>query len=651
MKATLRGVRKCVHCGARNGNRAQVCRNTECPQRRNVLDAVQLVSLRPGSTIYSLRCQEKEQQPRNFVAIEDVTLSLQSDAAVVSSKAVCYVESCKQTGAPSMDCQHVKACRELGTELPRAQVYGVSREVLWNLNINQEQKQQLWQLYKHSEEQEHLPAVQRVNATTFVVKCERSESFPAARLHVTALTNGMSTKKGSYACACKKLKIIVEPDNSLVMQDEICDHLLLVLAAILSSPQGKRVYGNFTSGLQSFWMPSQLETPLGEGAPEDLRLSLNMVDDFDPQVDILVFGDHLDLPMPDLSDGAFNLDNMQAATSIQSNSTATSLVHYANDSLLLSNCDVYAEPIELTDCNIELMDQYQPTDQIDLCSEDIELPLISEPYNILAAPPIFTESTPSAVGDQLPIELATLAVVKKTPVKASEIVAEVKSRIQPPLPAKRDLIVNNSAASVTQIMDSICLDASVQPALSYSAWLDHVIELLNDVLEPVEMPQAGLSKRLVQQNFHVHKDTFSHFCKSFSAGIKRRPLDKVSVIESGKYKDLVKYTWHFTGSHNVKRIFSTANLELQMERSFERHAEGHFGPYVRPPSDPVLPGQPRKRQIYTRLKLYMVKIIFEAAPKEQSGNGLLLTWTPDVLPRSQFGLMQVEFTVETRSPS
>ncbi|XP_041565565.1 uncharacterized protein LOC108148639 isoform X1 [Drosophila elegans] len=647
----MRGVRKCAHCGAVNGNRAQFCRNSDCPQRRNVLDAVQLVSLRPGSTVYSLRAKEKEQQPRNFVVVQDVTLSLQPDAAVVSSKAECYVESCNKAPGESLDCVHVKACRELGTEFPKAQVYRVSREVLWNLNISQEQKQHLWHIYKYAEEKEYLPGVQRLNHTTFAVKCDRSESFPAARLHVTVLANGPTKKKGSYACACRKLKIIVEPDNSLVMQDEICDHLLLVLAGILSSPQGKRVYGNFTSGLQNFWMPSQLETPLGEVETEDLRLSMSMVDDFDPQVDILVFGDQLDLPLPDLTDGVFNLDNMQASSSSQNTSnTNDAFIHYANDSQLLSNCDVYAEPIELTDCNIELMDQFQPTDHIDICSEDIELPLISEPYNILAAPPIFAEGTPAVVTDQLPIELATISMVKKAPVKVSEIVTEVKSRKQPPLPAKRDLIVNNSA-KVTPVIENLCLDASVQPALSYVAWLDHVIELLNEGLEPLETPNAGLTIRLVQQNFHVHKETFSHFCKSFSAGLKRRPLDKFTVIESGKYKGLNRYTWHFSSSHTVKRIFSTSNIELHLERAFERHAEGHFVPYVRPAIEPHVPGQAKKRVVYARLKLYMVKIIFETPPKDQSGNGVLLTWTPDVLPRSHFGLMHVEFTVETRAPS
>ncbi|SPP82860.1 uncharacterized protein C2orf42 homolog isoform X1 [Drosophila guanche] len=634
---SLRGVRQCNSCGVMNGNRAQLCNNAACPQNKNVLDVVSLVTLSAGSTVCSLRTKARE-TPRNFVVIQDVTLSLQPNAAVVSSKAVCHVETCRN--ASGIDCQHVKACRQLGSAIPMAQVYKVSREVLWNLNIGQEQKQQLWQQYKWAEEQEQLPAVQRLNATTFAVKCERSDSFPTARLHVTALANGVSPKKGTNACACRKLKIIVEPDNSLVMQDEICDHLLLVLAGILSSPQGKRVYGNFTNSLKTFWMPSRLETPLGEGTQEDLRLSLSMVDEFDPQVDILVFGDHLDLPLPDLSDGAFNLDSMQAATSNHSTSNSSSaLIHYANDSQLLSNCDLFAEPeeqhIQLTDCNIELMDQYQPTNQIDL---DIELP--SEPYNRLTAPSIFSETMPAVVAEQQPsLELPAIAVVKKT-IKATEIVDEVTSRKQPPLPAKRDLIVNRPSSPASK---SLCVDADVQPALAYSAWLDHVIELLNGCLEPVCTTEPGLSTRSIQQSFNVHKETFSHFCKSFSAGIKRRPVHEVAKIASGKYKGLPKYVWHFTAGHTVTRIFSTSNIKIQLLSYFERHRDGYFLPYVRPPIEQQVQGQPKKRQIYTRLNLWVAKIVLET--------GILLSWTPDVLPRSHFGLMTVEFTVETRSPS
>ncbi|EDW81425.2 uncharacterized protein Dwil_GK11030 [Drosophila willistoni] len=651
-KRTQRGVRKCASCGTLNGNRAQMCRNSDCPQNenKNLINIVLLASLRAGSAMYSLRTKEHTTQPRNFVCIQDVTVSLQPNAAVVSSKAVCHVDECKgNDSVDPTDCRHVKACRELSSSgsVPQAEVYKVSREVLWNLNISLDHKQHLWHLNKVAEEQAQLPAVQRLSATTFAVQCERSDTFPAGRLHVTALANGLSTRKGIYACACRKLKIIVEPDNSLVMQDEICDHLLLVLAGILSTPQGKRIYGNFTNSLKSFWMPERLETPLEENTQDDFGLSLNMdlVDEIDHNVDILVFGDHLDLPVPDISDITFNVDSMQADM-ISSQST----VHYANDAQLLSNCNFYGEPedqhLELTDCNIELMDEYQLTDQIDLSSEDIELPMMSgEPLNILTAPPIFTEKQPPpAVSNQLPpIELPTISVVKKAPIKASEIVTEVKGRRQPTLPAKRELIVNNSTSS-SSVEIPIFASPEVQPALAYSAWLDYVIEVLNTSMEPED---EGLTmepkKQLMNQRFHVHKETFSHFCKSFSVGIKRRPLHQVTVIESGKHKGLTKYVWHFTAPHTVKRIFSTPNIFLHLEHSYEYHDDGRFVPYVREQA-PIKHGQ---RAIYARLKLYMVKMIFDSASK----TGLMIAWIPDVFKMSNFGIMEIEFTLEFRGPN
>ncbi|KAH8419234.1 hypothetical protein KR222_011241 [Zaprionus bogoriensis] len=631
----MRGIRKCSSCGAINGNRALLCRNSACPQNKNKLNGVQLVCRRAGCAVYSVQTKEREQdaQPRNFVCIEDVTLSLQPNAAVVSSKAMCYVDACKSDN----NCRHIKACRECCEQMPKAQVYTVSREVLWNLNISAEQKQQLWQQYKLAEDEDQLPAVQRLNATTFVVKCERSSSFPAEHLHVTAVANGLSSKKGMYACACRKLKIIVEPDNSLVMQDEICDHLLLVLAGILSSPQGKTIYGNFTKSLQSFWMPSMLETPLGEVQHDDLRLSLsiNIGGDADAHEDIYIFDDEYCEAVTDLPDVVYNVDSTLADPT--SNSSA--VVHYANDGQILPDFEPQSQHLELTDCNIELMDQYQLTDQIDLCSDDIELPLVGEPFNILAPPP---------VANQLPpIELPTIAVIKKSTIKASEIVSEVKTRKQLPLPAKRTLIVNDAALACETAIEDVSVTAA--PALSYEAWLDYVIELINESIEPqaISATEQPVCSRLVQHRLHAHKETFAHFSKSFSAGIKRRPLHKVSLIERGKHMGLSKYVWHFGASHTVKRIFSSRNLCLQLERFFERHTEGHFEPYVPQIRTAT---QPKKRVVYTKLRLYTAKMLFDTDEKVCVCSGLFLSWIPDVLPRSQFGLLQVEFTLQTTAP-
>lgn len=102
---------------------------------------------------------------------------------------------------------------------------------------------------------------------------------------------------------------------------------------------------------------------------------------------------------------------------------------------------------------------------------------------------------------------------------------------------------------------------------------------------------------------------------------------------------------------------------MQLERFFERQTDGEFKPYV-PQSQSV--SQSRQRVVYTKLKLYTVNMLFDADQKVlvlelaiflliillllQSKSGLLLSWIPDVLARSQFGQMQVEFTLQTRAP-
>lgn len=93
---------------------------------------------------------------------------------------------------------------------------------------------------------------------------------------------------------------------------------------------------------------------------------------------------------------------------------------------------------------------------------------------------------------------------------------------------------------------------------------------------------------------------------------------------------------------------SYIQLSLQLERSFERHKDGHFEPYVRQVPAQTIPSS-KQRLVYTKLRLYMVKMLFDTEQKTTSG--LLLSWTPDVLAKSHFGLMQVEFTLQTRSPT
>lgn len=275
-RGSLRGLKRCAGCGQLNGVRSSICRNQFCKLRKDALrthiplDPVHLESLNKQKSLYSLRKKEQNAQPRNFVLI---TASNKS----VTAKYECY--SCSPSVASVSStadlCKHILACTTNPNTLQKAEVFTISRDVLWNLNgLDNEHKERLWNIY-HQEEN-NVPAVQRISNSLFVVKCDISKVFPAGRLHVTAISNGCSTKKGIYSCSCKKLKIIVEPDNSVVMQEEVCDHILLVLAAVLSNRKGKTIFGNFASALKSYWMPTYIETPIVDSTQEDALFGLSI---------------------------------------------------------------------------------------------------------------------------------------------------------------------------------------------------------------------------------------------------------------------------------------------------------------------------------------------------------------------------------------
>lgn len=269
-RASLRGLKKCTSCGYVNGQRALICRNVNCDLRIRRLaaikpfDPIQLVTY--GHTkLYSLRSKEKLLQPRNFVSVTDNFTAIDAHPA-----AVCYVDNCKYDALDPahLVCRHIKACKVL-TSVAQAEIYPIDKSVLWNLNINDKQKQYLWQLYQM--ENHVIHPIQKLNSTIFVVKCEESKMFPAGRLHVSVFSDIVPNKGGEFSCSCKKLKIILEADDSVTMKQEVCDHLLLLLAAILNKPEGKSLYGRFLNCLHYLWMPTSLNTPIVECEPRAIQ--------------------------------------------------------------------------------------------------------------------------------------------------------------------------------------------------------------------------------------------------------------------------------------------------------------------------------------------------------------------------------------------
>ncbi|XP_053947116.1 uncharacterized protein LOC128855908 [Anastrepha ludens] len=724
-RGSLRGLKRCPGCGQLNGVRSSICRNEDCKLRKDALrlhiplDPIRLESLDKRKTLYSLRSKEKNAQPRNFVLS---TAACGSDSTTFE----CY--SCCPSGINnSALCKHILACNTTNVDsLPQAEIFPISRDVLWNLNgLDEEHKKRLWSIYQ--QEENSVPAVQRISSSLFVVRCDESKVFPAGRLHVTAVSNGISTRKGIYSCSCKKLKIIVEPDNSVVMQEEVCDHILLVLAAVLSNRKGKTAYGNFASALKSYWMPTSIETPIVDSTQEDalFGLSIDIGGNFDMERsdsrqvdDIFIYNNDFmsDGNIPDFEDIILNyplnsVENLQSQN-ISDNCMPTNAATNPNDILhpgdpnLGLSFAITAEDVEdiqlhnapsingvkavqsnlasnlttahleLSDCKIELMDQFELTDQIDLSTTDditlqqeqtwlgngisiLEAPVLNSTASTIGcnevSPVLETPSTTphtayydsnsllktNQVVEAPPIELPTIAMVKKYPVKASELVNEVNTRKFPPLPAKRSLIINGKLESEEKQTNVGSQTNDIEePSLAFSAWLDYVIEVINESVGTVE-------ERNVEHTFHVHEEIFAHFSKRFSTGIKLRTPNSTTVVKAGKYKGLFKYVWYFSNATTIRRIFTTKNISLDTERIFEYNSDGIFVPYVRQPIMPAPKG--KHKRVYPKLSLYKTHIWLESGSSEYKNN-FKIEWLPGAFPKSHHGMLKLEFSVVVQDP-
>uniref|UniRef100_A0A1A9UVH1 Zf-tcix domain-containing protein n=1 Tax=Glossina austeni TaxID=7395 RepID=A0A1A9UVH1_GLOAU len=629
-RPSLRGLKKCP-CGFLNGQRSLICRNVACELRQKALesikpfDPIQLITYNK-TQLYSLRCKEKLISLRNFVIIAEQSLDLKLPCSAIVPYAVCYIDKCKYGGNDSSqpDCKHVNACSSLNGKSNKAEVYRVDKSILWNLNINEDKKILLWQLYQS--EEKSIPAVQRVNSNMFAVKCTPSDVFPAGRLHTTVFTDNVVNKKGTFLCACRKLKIVVEADNTITMKNEICDHLLLLLAAILSHTSHKTLFTAFLDTLQTLWMPVVANVPSSNVVNRDfgsadilhqtpISSGKNLISDSHEDADIFNYTEDMftESVIPDFVDIAWDVESAKQIPS-ESNKflvefkpsnfymkdpklISTSATASDEDMDLLPTFSYVKSPVQLTPTTnmtnnlpspVQMLQHNDPlTDKICLLTESNLRPAVVDNKQI---PPLSLKPF-----DSTPI---SKAFVKQTgiPTKKSTDTTcngtAVNQQIAGILsidPLKQFMLhskqrVKESTEEV-KIMDTT---TNAEPSLSYIGWLEHIIEMLNDSI-------AVKESNNVRHSFHVHE------------------------------------------------------LKLQTERTYELLSDGSLAPFKPHILDmPITKG----RLICPKVKLYNVFINFSTTTsKHFSANnqtsqraGVKIEWLP-IYPKSHFGLMAVDFCV------
>lgn len=102
-----------------------------------------------------------------------------------------YVDTCKyDSNDVNISCKHVKSSLEFCSTKAKAEC--INYDVLNAFQMDTDEKQRLWNLYKMYEMT--VPLVQRINQTMFVVRCDVSANFRAGLLHVICNDDGNGSR-------------------------------------------------------------------------------------------------------------------------------------------------------------------------------------------------------------------------------------------------------------------------------------------------------------------------------------------------------------------------------------------------------------------------------------------------------------------------
>lgn len=427
-RGTLRGLKKCERCGHRSGMKAKNCKNSQCKKefvfkninRSEVIEktrAIQLIT-KDDSRIYSIRVKDNKPNVRNFVKISDKIISSDEHSCIISCNAICYIDTCKYDSKEvNLSCKHVQhtaECTVAAVELK------VKSDIFQRLIMSEDDRIKMWSMYVLNES--IVPSVQRIDQNQFVVCSDFCKQFPAGLLHINYMTKLIPNIKLKFECDCKKKIISISPCNTIIIENDICNHLLLLSAALLSDIKLKEEFKEFTDYISSKYLLEESITMSSATADnlsffnensinenflnpidslvtiEDGRQFLvNLTADDDLQISDIEF-----INTVDQITGSASLENtIESVTS--ANSTAapatTDTIPSSNNINNFFNID--NNNIEnlslLSDCQIEFMDEFKLTDQVDLYQttnddfEFIETTTTTTTGNEFITSPITTE--------------------------------------------------------------------------------------------------------------------------------------------------------------------------------------------------------------------------------------------------------------------
>ncbi|XP_055526462.1 uncharacterized protein C2orf42 homolog [Wyeomyia smithii] len=642
-----RGIKKCPKCGTSNGNRTLCCKNKSCRHsfatrpsstKDEYFSAVQIKhSLEQSVKLYSVRKINSTKMMRGFVEIRDCSDRVE-DQLLQHKTAICYVD-CQPH--PDGTCQHVRVAsetKELAEELD------FDHEQLSKLNITTGIRNAI--LEQHLKCRANgIPLVQKVSADTFVVRCDDEYHQYVPFCHVQL----KYPERITYDCTA-----FDSGEGS-----SYCHHAFIAAAAILSTPKYyplfrkliDRVLGSTVPVLDSAVLLTStdsnfLDTQSGDhlllttiGQSDDQMIDCKM--DFETELATIC------LTSPDDENTACPSPIIELVNSNENSTCGTETFATA-----------YADNLQLMDCQIELMDQFSLTDCIDFCPSDIELSDdnftvdrgLDSAVITIEQPAEATVSSPKQPKPKL-LEITT----KKVALRHSAKVAKEKlkkgsynvRRLMRILESngvvfnrlKRSKAIELAAAGETPLTtDSLPPYEAIACNLSFTCWLESVIEQVNSVIE------YGGDGKPSPQVFSIHEDFFSCLRARFSVGHTRRMPDHEVIISHGPRKGLTSQVYKFSCYKSLRNVLKTDKIALKFEKSFCRNADGSFeeidlcalsrsqthttrGPLIKP----------------LQYKTYIKMGTYRSDPSGKVYH-FVIEWIAGTLPRTRFG--ELRFTFE-----
>ncbi|CAL1543697.1 unnamed protein product [Lymnaea stagnalis] len=178
-------------------------------------------------------------------------------------------------------------------------------------------------------------------------------------------------------------------------------------------------------------------------------------------------------------------------------------------------------------------------------------------------------------------------------------------------------------------------------SISFQQWLASVTERINQTMH---YGFSGTPDPLV---FHAPQVFFDCLQQRISAGTRKKRLPNFTTgfvrKEALPLGTFTKYTWHITNIVQVKQIFDSQEITLDLTRSFVENRDGTYDPYEAPRPDAF--NDTNKIKNHTPIRPFELKTYLKVGPAsaQKESTPFIIEWIPDILPQCHIGELRIKF--------